>query len=126
MGKLTAVKVKSIKEPGRYGDGDGLMLVHKPSGAQSWIVRVQAAGRRRDVGLGPYPAISLAEAREKAAEARKQFRGGIDPVEAKRASRRIQAALPTFREEAATFHEERKGQWDNPKHRDQWLSSLKA
>lgn len=126
VGKLTAIKVKSIKEPGRYGDGDGLMFVHKPSGAQSWIVRVQAAGRRRDVGLGPYPAISLAEAREKAAETRKQFRGGIDPVEAKRVSRRIQAALPTFREEATAFHEERKGQWDNPKHRDQWLSSLKA
>lgn len=54
MGKLTAIKVKSIKEPGRYGDGDGLMFVHKPSGAQSWIVRVQFAGRRRDAGLGAY------------------------------------------------------------------------
>ncbi|MGZ3250592.1 MAG: Arm DNA-binding domain-containing protein, partial [Croceibacterium sp.] len=63
MGKLTDLKVRNAK-PGVYGDGAGLYLRVKPSGAKSWVLRVQFQGRRQDIGLGGYPADrSLTEAR---------------------------------------------------------------
>lgn len=126
MSKLTALKVKALREAGRYSDGQGLMLLVKPSGSRSWLLRMQVGGARRDIGLGSAAVVSLSEARERASEARKQLRGGIDPVEAKRASRRILAAVPTFREAAKVAHAERKAGWANGKHQDQWLSSLEA
>lgn len=60
MAKLTALKCKSISEPGRYGDGDGLYLVVAPSGSKSWIQRIVVHLRRRDIGLGGYPTVGLA------------------------------------------------------------------
>lgn len=51
MGQLTALKVKNAK-PGRHGDGEGLYLLVKPSGARSWLLRIQQGGKRRDIGLG--------------------------------------------------------------------------
>ena len=124
MGKLTALKVKSIKDKGRYQDGDGLMLVVSQSGSKSWIARLQMNGKRRDVGLGPYPDVSLVEARERVVETRKQIRQGVDPVELKRASRRLLESKRTFRDEAMAFLDERKGDWSNPKHQAQWLSTM--
>lgn len=56
--------------PGKHADGSGLTLVVKPSGRRSWVARVSADGRRRDIGLGAYPAVSLDEARQRAAELR--------------------------------------------------------
>jgi hypothetical protein len=125
MGKLTVVGIKAIKQPGRYTDGQGLMLVVKPSGARSWQLRIQINGKRHDVGLGSASLVSLADARESALETRKQYRAGVDPVEAKRASRRLQATVPTFREAAEALHKERKDDWKNEKHSAQWLSTLK-
>ncbi len=126
MGTLTAIKVKTTKEPGRYGDGDGLMLVVKPSGAKSWQLRVQSAGKRRDIGLGSASTTSLADARERASEVRKQIRSGIDPVEAKRTSVKKADTLITFEQVAVAFHDERKSSWRNLKHRAQWLSTLET
>jgi hypothetical protein len=80
MGKLTALKVRTIVKPGRYGDGDGLLLNVKPSGAKSWLLRLQANGRRRDYGLGAVATVSLAEARKRADEYRKLIAAGIDPL----------------------------------------------
>jgi TPR repeat protein len=80
MGKLTALKVRTITKPGRYGDGDGLLLNVKPSGAKSWLLRLQANGRRRDYGLGPANTVSLAEARKRAGEYRRLIAAGIDPL----------------------------------------------
>ena len=62
LGKLTAIAVKNAG-PGKYSDGDGLMLVVKPSGARSWQVRVQMDGKRRDFGIGSTITISLTAAR---------------------------------------------------------------
>lgn len=62
MGSLTAIKVRNLKDAGRYSDGSGLILVLNQSGKASWIVRVQNAGRRRDIGIGSYPEISLGDA----------------------------------------------------------------
>ena len=64
--KLTANQVKAIKEPGRYGDGLGLYLSVAPGGSKNWVQRISIDGKRRDLGLGGYPTVSLAEARENA------------------------------------------------------------
>ncbi len=126
MGKLTVMAVKALSTPGRHADGDGLYLVIKAGGTRSWVLLHQLNGRRREFGLGPAKSISLAEARQRAVETRKQVPAGVDPVEAKRASRRILAAMPTFREAALAVHRERERHWKNPKHRAQWLSSLET
>lgn len=124
MGKLNVMAVKALKTPGRHADGDGLYLVIKTTGARSWVLLQQWNGKRREYGLGSAKVVSLAEARQRAAETRKQVQAGVDPVEAKRASRRILAAMPTFREAALSVYGERERHWRNPKHRAQWLSSL--
>ena len=66
MPKLTTIAVNAIKEPGRYGDGEGLYLEVGRTGAKSWILRVTVYGKRRDIGLGGVSWVPLAEAREKA------------------------------------------------------------
>src|SRR5215470_10741494 len=72
VGKLSAVEVHKAKGPAVLHDGGGLYLRVSPTGAKSWVFRFQLYGKRRDMGLGPYPDITLAEARGKAAEHRKQ------------------------------------------------------
>lgn len=120
MGKLTAMHVKHAK-PGRHLDAHGLYLLVKPSGARSWVLRVQHAGRRHDFGLGSVHLVSLQEAREKARETQKAVKAGLDPAfERKRAQRMI----PTFREAAEQYHQAVKPGWKNGKHADQWLTTL--
>ena len=126
MGKLTVYGVKAAKTPGTYQDGDGLMLVVKASGSRSWLVRVQADGRRRDFGLGSAKVVSLADAREKAAEVRKLYKDGIDPVAKRKADRMAQTVLPTFKAAAEDAHKELVAGWRNKKHQADWLSSLKS
>ena len=126
MGNLTALFVKAATKPGRYQDGRGLMLLVKPSGARSWVLRAQADGKRRDFGLGSLSDVGLSAAREKAEDIRRQYRSGIDPVEAKRLKSEPVVAVPTFAEAAALVYEENKSTWRNAKHGAQWLSSLKT
>lgn len=121
MGKLNPIQVKSGLKPGRYMDGDGLMLDVKPSGSKSWVVRLQAAGKRRDYGLGSFKDIGLSEARDLAREYRRKLRQGLDPL----AERQMVSIVPTFGAAAATVHEEHKRGWRNGKHGDQWLSTLR-
>jgi hypothetical protein len=80
MARLTARKVEALKKPGHYVDGDGLALVIGKRGGKSWILRTMVRGKRRDIGLGGVSWVSLAEAREKAREARKIAREGGDPI----------------------------------------------
>ena len=122
MGKLTATGIRALKEPGRYGDGDGLFLLVSKSGARSWMVRVQKDGKRRDIGLGSERKVSLAKARVDSALVCSQVEAGVDPV----AERKKAAGIPTFREAAALVHAEHKRGWRNAKHGAQWLSSLEA
>ena len=123
MGNLTALKLRNLKEPGRYSDGDGLILVYNKAGKGSWIVRVQADGRRRDIGIGSYPDVSLSDARESAASIRRQAKAGIDVI----AERRKEAdRVPTFRQAAGRVHEEHKKAWKNGKHQAQWLNTLES
>lgn len=119
MGKLTDLKVKSAKSgisrktgkpcDGKHGDGAGLWLLVKPSGAKSWVLRVQHMGRREDIGLGGYPAdLTLAEAREKAAALRKLARAGGNA----RAERdKAKVRTPTFAEAMLQAHAELAKGW---------------
>jgi integrase len=120
MGKLTATGINAAREPGRYGDGDGLFLWVRESGSKQWVCRVQKGGRRRDIGLGGYPKLTLAKARQRAAEVRQQIEEGLDPV----AERKRAAGIPTFKAAAAIVHGEHEKGWRNAKHGAQWLKSL--
>jgi integrase len=123
MGKLTATKIKNLAEAGRYSDGDGLFLDLTGPGRGSWMLRVQMGGKRRDIGLGPLKAVSLADARDSAFEMRRKVAQGIDPVAERKKERLI---VPTFRQAAKSVHEEHKAGWKNGKHQNQWLATLET
>src|SRR5262249_17339242 len=89
VGRLTALKVARAKRPGMYPDGGGLYLQVTQGGA-SWVYRFMLNGRAREMGLGPVHTISLAEARERATQARKLRLDGFDPIERRRAERAAQ------------------------------------
>lgn len=120
---LSAARVRSIAEPGRYADGNGLYLVVDPTLAKRWMLRTMVHGRRRDIGLGGLKVVSLAEARSRATELRGLARIGGDPIaERKKQSRTI----PSFEEAAKAVHLDREATWKNGKHAAQWLTTLSA
>ncbi len=127
---LTARKVDTIKTPGLFADGGGLYLQVTASGAKTWIYRYSLGGRRRDMGLGSAGTLGLADARERAADARKQVADGIDPIEAKRASAAAQmieaARLTTLKQVAESYVTSMRAGWKNSKHAAQWGSTLEA
>lgn len=118
--KLSARKVETAGV-GRHGDGRGLFLYVKPTGARSWVLRYQVQGRRHDLGLGAYPDVTLAMARQKATEARRMILDGDDPI-----AKRRQARPKTFRDAALELIESKRSGWKNAKHAAQWTSTLKA
>lgn len=98
MGKLTATKVKALLEqPGRYSDGDGLLLFVRSPGQASWVARVQHNGKRRDYGIGSAKLYGLSEARDRAWEVRRALADGKDP---RTLWERPAALLQTFKEAA--------------------------
>jgi integrase len=117
------LEAKAASAPGRYADGNSLYLVVEKSGSKHWIIRTVVHGRRRDIGLGSFSAVTLAEARDKAYQYRKTARAGGDPIKEHRQER---SDTPLFREAAKTVHAEHKPGWRNGKHADQWLSTLEA
>ncbi len=129
-GKLSAVEVAKAKGPAVLHDGGGLYLRVSPTGSKSWVFRFQLDGKRRDMGLGPFPDISLAEARGNASAHRKQRHEGIDPLDAKAAQRQAQrlsvAKGRTFREVAEEFIGRNEAGWRNAKHRQQWVNTLQT
>jgi integrase len=119
MGKLTARKVETAK-PGKYGDGGGLQLAVSPSGARKWVLRYMRQGVPREMGLGGYPEVSLAVAREKALEGRRLARIGVDPI----AERRKDRGVPTFSELADEIADQLSKGFRNEKHKAQWKMTL--
>ena len=77
---LSATRVKALKDPGRFSDGGGLHLFISKAGRKSWVQRITIDGHRRDIGLGGFPSVSMAQAREKAADYRAAVAGGRDPT----------------------------------------------
>lgn len=120
--RLSAAFVRTAKEPGLYGDGNGLYLKVDNSGARRWIQRIVVQGKRRDIGLGSASLVGLAEAREKALQQRKLAREGGDPIAAKRLS----SGHLTFKQAAFKVHELSAPTWRNEKHGKQWLSTLES
>jgi integrase len=108
MGQLNARTVETLTEAGRHSDGDGLYLVVSASGNKSWLLRYQVGGKRRDMGLGAYPAASLKAARMAAAEARALLVQGLDPLDERRRRKAEQEAertkAVTFKELALDYH----------------------
>ena len=123
--KLSDLKVRNLKTPGRYPDGATLYLVVWPSGSKSWVQRLTIGGRRADLGLGGYPAMSLAQARRKAQDNRALAKSGGDPLAEKR-EEAVVAATPTFEALARQHITEHRHAWRNSKHAAQWLSTLEA
>ena len=105
---------------GEWLDGGGLYLVVGPKGSRSWIFRYRHGDARRRMGLGPFPTIGLADARQRATEARKLLVDGVDPLVSKGRSGQ------TFEAFAEQWLDAVEQQWRNPKHRAQWRSTLKA
>ena len=123
MGKLSAIAVKNLKEPGRYSDGEGLILKLSAQGRGSWVLRVQADGKRRDIGLGTLAGVGLSDARESARAIRKQMKSGVDVVAERK---KVEVVIPTFRDAAKMVHSEHKAAWKNGKHQDQWINTLET
>jgi integrase len=128
--KLTPLTVSRAKARGYLADGGGLYLQVSPGGAKSWVFRFRDAGRLREMGLGSAHTISLAKARERAAECRILRHDGLDPI-AERKAGRLKAKLAaarsmTFRQCAEAYIEAHKGSWKSAKHAAQWPSTLQT
>ena len=132
-GKLTVKQLDAFTKPGLYSDGGGLFLVVTPSGSRNWTFRYQLNGRRREMGLGPYPAVGLAAARRNAEDLRRSVkRDGVDPLQERQlAAAALAQAEALKRAEATTFMEvaceyiaAHRASWRNPKHAKQWESTL--
>lgn len=121
MKKLTATKIRNLKEPGKYSDGDGLTLILTAPMKGRWNLRVQINGRRRDIGLGSFGVASLAEVRDAAYLIRKDIHNGLDPVAERKKARMV---IPIFKEAAISVHEENRKGWKNGKHQKQWIRTL--
>jgi hypothetical protein len=87
LNRLSAVAIRGNMRHGMYHDDGGLYMQVTGHGAKSWIFRYMLNGRSREMGLGPAHAITLAEARQRAAECRRMRVDGIDPIEARRTDR---------------------------------------
>ena len=123
LGKLTARAVATAK-PGRHGDGGGLWLIVSETGAKRWAYRFTIAGKVSELGLGSADDVSLALARDMAAEARKLAKAGKSPVDARREIERAATGKPTFGKCADDFLAAKSSEWRNEKHRAQWAMTL--
>lgn len=135
---LTPADCDRITRRGRHLDAEGLYLLVARGGSKNWIYRYQHEGRRRELGLGGYPAVSLAKARMRRDAARDQRQQGHDPLEVRdrqRAQLRAQMAAETAERERAAmtflrvadeFIDNNAAGWTNRKHGQQWRNTLKT
>lgn len=128
--ELGALAVGRLTIPGLHfvGGVPGLALQVTPSGARSWTLRATIGGKRRDMGLGNFPSVTLARARELARDARELIRQGVDPIEraqaAQSALRASMVAALTFKECAEAYITAHAATWKSDKHRQQWRNTL--
>jgi len=128
--EMSAMEVGRLREEGDHNVGGipGLYL-QIIEGSRSWILRFKIGTRRRRMGLGSFPAVPLAQARERAREAHKLVDAGEDPIEArdalKKAAAASQARALTFKVACERFIAVKESEWLNPKHRQQWENTLK-
>jgi integrase len=123
VSKLSARTVATLTKPGRHSDGGGLYLVIERSGSKRWAFLFRQNGRLREMGLGGTSSISLAKARELAADCRQTVTLGDDPIAIRK---RAAGAIPTFGEFADKFIADKEHGWRNAKHRAQWRMTLET
>lgn len=123
--KLTAKLISGLDRPGKYGDGDGLLLRIDQDGTtlrRRWIYRYTSNGRRREMGLGGFPEVNLTKARELRDKAKSELRNKIDPI----ANRKRSNGIPTF----GAFSDEVRASLEkgfrNEKHKAQWKNTLRT
>ena len=127
--ELTAIAVARLRDDGAYAVGGVPGLQLQVIGASRvWVLRFVVNGKRRRMGLGSFPAVSLAEAREQARQARALIRAGIDPIEQRSNTRNTAVAAAakslTFAQAAEKFIAAHEDGWSNAKHRLQWVSTI--
>lgn len=134
---LTALEVGRLRHPGRgrnvtfaVGGVAGLLLQATPSGARTWVLRTLIGGKRREIGLGGFPDVPLADARQAAREAKSKIQNGVDPVEERKAARASLAAAQrrglTFKDAVDRYLAAKLDAFKNAKHRDQWRNTLET
>ena len=123
---LSAAKVRTVSATGLYADGNGLNLKVDPSGSKRWVQRVTIDGKRHNLGLGRYPSVSLAEARQVADDNQRAIRQGRNPLTEKRQSELElrRPSTPTFAQAAQQVIDLRRPTWSSKKHASQWASTL--
>lgn len=130
--ELTPLAVSKIKDTGWHAVGhvSGLGLKVAPSGSRAWVLRTTVAGKRREFGLGGFPTVSLASARERARSTLDKIYGGTDPSTAKREAKAAlviqKAKAVTFKNLAQQFIDQHEAGWKNSKHSAQWVSTLET
>jgi len=130
--ELSATEVKRFTKAGLHAVGGvaGLLLQVSSTNARSWILRTMVGSKRRDIGLGGYPDVTLAQAREKARALKDKIKEGIDPVEERKAARRNlisdQSKILTFDIAAERFLSNKEHEFKNKKHAAQWGSTLRT
>ena len=134
--RLSPTFVRQCTKPGVYLDGGGLRFRIYPNSTRLWVMRIVASGRRRDISLGAFPTISLADARSQAGTMRKAVAEGRDPAAEKQAAKAASASppvasvhhdeRPTFEDCWLTFWAAKEPQLSNGKHRDQWVATMKT
>jgi integrase len=129
---LSDLEVKRLNTRGLHSVGGvaGLHLQVAPGGARTWILRVKVGAKRRDMGLGGYPDVPLATARDRARAARELVNQGIDPIlqrkQARSALAAQQATEKTFARCAREYIEGKSAEWSNDKHAQQWTNTLET
>ena len=130
--ELTALAVSKLRRTGLHavGGASGLGLKVMPSGSRAWVLRVVVSGKRREFGLGGFPTVSLASARERARSILDQLFEGIDPAEAKKQAKSALAAqrarAVNFKTLAEQYIAQHEASWKNAKHATQWVSTLQT
>lgn len=128
--ELSAVEVQRLKTPGLHAVGgvSGLLLKVAKGGSRQWILRARIGTKRRDIGLGGFPDVTLAQARTKARDARERISQGVDVIAERKAARQAliaaQAAQMTFAEATHRKHNAIQGEFKTAKHSKLWLSQL--
>ena len=135
--ELSAIDVKRLTHPGgkrnvlfSVGGVPGLHLQLTPKDGRSWVLRAKVGALRRDIGLGGFPAVTLAQARDKAREARDKIERGIDPVEDRKAAKAALTAAQrrglTFADATDRYLAAKLDAFKNAKHRQQWANTLET
>ena len=126
MSNLTIKTINAAKQPGKLMDGDGLHLTVGHNQSKRWVHRFMFQGKRRDMGLGSYPTVSLAEARLRRDQNKRLLSEGIDPIEAAKTTRAKadHSSSRQFDQAAAQCIESLSAGWSNAKHRQQWTNTI--